>query len=244
MAFCIESYLNSLSEDILEISIIAKDLRYLPDLTRFKKLEILNCKTNRLRSLPILPKSLKKLICTDNRLISIPKLPEKLNVLNCSHNLLYNLPNLPKNLQLLQCSYNLLSVLPMLPKGLKELYCCNNDLIFIPNFPNRLQHISCHSNELITIPIIPSSIYYIYIHYRNNPIYSIIHNDNFDIVKRNIIIINNFRHLYYCLKFKAQFRKYLWERIREPKIVKKYDPNYLIEHLGDNADLDEVLNEW
>ena len=264
MAFCIESYLNSLSEDILEINIIDKELRYLPDLTRFKKLEILNCRANRLKSLPTLPKSLKKLICTDNRLLYLPKLPEKLdtlncaqnvlnylpklpeklNTLNCAQNVLNYLPELPEKLQALSCSYNFLSVLPMLPKGLKNLYCHNNDLIFIPNFPDSLRHISCHSNELITIPIIPNFIYSMFIYYRNNPIYNIVNNDNFDIVRRNIIIINNFRHLYYCIKFRAQFRKYLWERVREPKIVKKYDPNYLIEHLGDDADLDEVLNEW
>lgn len=244
MAFCIESYLNSLYEDILEINIIDKDLRYLPDLTRFKKLEILNCRINRLRYLPALPKSLKRLNCTDNRLINLPELPEKLYELHCSHNLLNTLPNLPKGLKTLNCSHNLLSVLPILPESLKNLYCCSNDLIFIPNFPNSLQHISCHSNELITIPIIPNFIYSMFIYYRNNPIYNIVNNDNFDIVKKNIIIINNFRHLYYCIKFRTQFRKYLWERVREPKIVKKYDPNYLIEHLGDDADLDEVLNEW
>jgi Leucine-rich repeat (LRR) protein len=244
MAFCVESYLASLPEDILEINIIDKDLRYLPDLTRFKKLEILNCRINRLKSLPKLPKSLKQLICANNRLTSIPELPENLNTLNCSQNLLKYLPNLPKNLQILNCSFNLISVLPILPKSLKNLSCYNNDLIFIPNLPDDLRHISCHSNELINIPILPNSIYYMYINYKNNPIYDIIHNDNFDIVKRNIIIINKFRHLYYCIKFRDQFRKLLWEKIREPKIVKKYGPNYLIKHLGDDADLDKVLDEW
>ena len=246
MEFFIKSYLNSLPENTLEIFIADKNLRYLPDLSRFKKLETLNCRSNRLKSLPKLPKSLKELICVDNRLTSIPELPENLNTLSCTHNLLKHLPDLPKKLQVLQCSYNLLSVLPILPNSLKNLYCHNNDLIFIPNLPNGLYYISCHNNELINIPILPNSIYSMYILYKNNPIYKIINNDNFDIVKRNIITINNFRYLYYCIKFRDQFRKYLWERVREPKIIKKYDPNYLIEHLGadTDADLDKVLDEW
>ena len=64
--------------------------------------------------------------------------------------------------------------------------------------------------------------------------------------KKNILTINNFRYLFYCLKFKNQFRKYLWEKIRESKIIKKYSPNYLIENLIENfnEDLDKVLNDW
>ena len=77
-------------------------------------------------------------------------------------------------------------------------------------------------------------------------------NDNIHIVRKNIDIINNFRHLYYCIKYKAQFRKHLWEKVREPKIIKRYHPSYLIECLVDNedadanedADLDKVLEEW
>ena len=43
------------------------------------------------------------------------------------------------------------------------------------------------------------------------------------------------------VKFKKQFRKWLWEKVREPKIMKKYHPNYLIElieKLGDEDDFD------
>jgi len=54
----------------------------------------------------------------------------------------------------------------------------------------------------------------------------------------------NFRHLYYCLKFKKQLRKWLWEKVREPKIEKLYNPSYLIENLGDGDNLDEVLKNW
>jgi hypothetical protein len=51
--------------------------------------------------------------------------------------------------------------------------------------------------------------------------------------------------LYYCLKYKKQFRHWLWVRIREPKIREAFHPRYLIEKLPDEeTDLDEVLDHW
>jgi len=77
----------------------------------------------------------------------------------------------------------------------------------------------------------------------NNPIYKIVNSNTLFQIKQNIQILNNFRDLYYCLKFKKQFRKWLWEKVREPIVKKLYNPNYLIENLGDD-DLDTVLNNW
>ena len=56
--------------------------------------------------------------------------------------------------------------------------------------------------------------------------------------------VNNFRHLWYCLQYKKQFRKWLWEKVREPKIKKLYDPKYLVENLKYDDDLDTVLDNW
>ena len=64
-------------------------------------------------------------------------------------------------------------------------------------------------------------------------------------VKKNIKIIYNFCYLFYSLKFKHQFRKWLWERVRLPKIEKFYHPDNLIGYLKDEeTNLDEVLIEW
>jgi hypothetical protein len=62
--------------------------------------------------------------------------------------------------------------------------------------------------------------------------------------KKNIEKFNNFRHLYYSLKFKKQFRKFLWEKVREPKVMKKYHPRYLIENLREDTDLEVFLDNW
>ena len=68
--------------------------------------------------------------------------------------------------------------------------------------------------------------------------------DSLDQIKKNIQELNNRRHLDYCLQFKKQFRKWLWEKVREPRIQELYHPNYLIEKLGDENDLDAVVDNW
>jgi hypothetical protein len=50
--------------------------------------------------------------------------------------------------------------------------------------------------------------------------------------------------LYYCLKFKKQLRKWLWEKVREQNAKNLYNPNYLIENLGDEDDLNTFLDNW
>ena len=59
-----------------------------------------------------------------------------------------------------------------------------------------------------------------------------------------IQILYKFKHLYYCIKFKTQFKKWLWELVREPKIILKYHPSYLEKHLTDEASIDKVLEQW
>ena len=63
-----------------------------------------------------------------------------------------------------------------------------------------------------------------------------------DLCKKQIQTLNNFRHLYWCLKFKRQFKKWLWEKIREPKIIKQNHPSYLFEKLREDTDLHEFLD--
>ena len=80
--------------------------------------------------------------------------------------------------------------------------------------------------------------------YHDNPIFEIVNSNSLIKIKQHIQILNNFRHLYYCVKFKTHFRKWLWEKVRLPNAMKLYNPNYLIENLGDEDDLDTVLDNW
>jgi Leucine-rich repeat (LRR) protein len=250
MTTTIETYLNSLSEYILTLSIDSRGITSLPDLTRFKNLKELYCSDNQLINLPSnLPQGLEILYCSKNKLTSLPNLNrfKNLKELYCSINKLTNLPNnLPQGLEKLHCSNNELTSLPTtLPQNLKELNCSNNRLSSLPiSLPQTIQILYCFDNKLIYLPTLPKEIVYFY--YPNNPICNILDIDNNSLikVKQNIKIVNNFRYLYYCLQFKKQLRKWLWEKVREKQIVKRYHPNYLLENLKKNTDLDEFLNNW
>jgi Leucine-rich repeat (LRR) protein len=222
MTTAIEIYLNSLSEDILTLDISYMDIKYFPDLTRFKNLQELYCYDNELTSLPTLPQNLEKIYCENNQLTSLPTLPENLKELNCSMNYLTSIPSLPQNLKELYCHNNRLTSLPTLPQNLKELDCDYNQLNLLPTLPQNLKKLNCSIN----------------------PIYEIVNSNSLFQIKQNIQLLNNFRHLWYCLKFKKQLRKWLWEKVREPSAKKLYNPKYLIENLGDKDDLDEVLKNW
>jgi len=167
-------------------------------------------------------KNLRRLNCSDNRLTSLPPLPENLKELFCYHNKLCSLPPLPENLSRLSCYDNKLTSLPPLPEKLEELVCYHNKLTSLPPLPEKLEYLCCF----------------------NNPISEIINGNNTSEIKKQIQILNNFRHLHYSLKFKKQFRHLLWVKIREPKIMKKYHPDYLIENLHEDTDLDAFLDNW
>jgi Leucine-rich repeat (LRR) protein len=236
MNFNIEYYLNSLPEDIKEIDVSYKNLTYLPDLSRFKNLERLCCDYNRLTSLPKLNKNLKRLYCCDNQLTSLPPLNEKLQMLSCSSNQLTMLPVLNKNLKRLYCFNNQLTSLPVLNKKLQNLSCSNNKLTSLPTLNEKLQGLDCSYNLLTSLPNLNKELGNIFCY--NNPIAEIIYISQFSIMKKNIKILNNFRYLYFCLKYK----KRLWE-IRKSIIMKKYHPNYLM-NLTEDDDLDEILETW
>ena len=154
------------------------------------------------------------------------------------------LPALPQNLKELYCSNNQLTLLPALPQNLTILDCSDNQLTLLPALPQNLTILHCSDNRLNLLPYLPQNLKNL--HYNNNPIHKIVNdiNNSFIQIKKSMRILNNVCHLCYCLQFKKQFRKWLWEKVREPNVMKRYSPNYLIENLGDEDDLDTVLNNW
>uniref|UniRef100_A0A6C0H7H3 Leucine-rich repeat protein n=1 Tax=viral metagenome TaxID=1070528 RepID=A0A6C0H7H3_9ZZZZ len=216
MEFNIEEYLNSLPDDVGTIDVSYKDLKYLPDLSRFKNLTILCCNNNQLISLPVLNENLTHFDCSYNKITSLPVLNKNLIKLYCANNELVSLPVLNENLMELYCDENKLRSLPVLNKQLELLYCANNELTSLPVLNEKLKYCYCS----------------------NNPIYHIIRHDILNILKKNIKIWNNFRYLYYCLKYKER----LW-KIRERIIKKIYHPSYLYK-LTEDDDLDEKLEAW
>ena len=222
----------------------------------------LNCQLNLLTSLPDLPNTLDMLDCSENLLVRLPTLPnDKLNYLKCDFNSLTSLPELPKSLKILICSDNYLTTLPRLPDHLSMLYCDQNELTRLPKIPNRLSILHCADNQLTCLPNLPFCVMTV-IYCRDNPLLPFLSNiktfgggfvdirarmknldlDSFISVTNKF---NRFKHLFYCIKFKTQFRKWLWEKVREPKCMDKYHPQYLLTHLQDeNQELDMVLHSW
>ena len=157
---------------------------------------------------------------------------------------LNSLPPLNENLKNLYCSYNELTSLPSLNKKLKKkLYCDRNPLTLFPPLNNELKYLLWKTYLIydLLILIIDFELE-IQIEHDDCEL-DIIENDFKEQLNEILNIINKFRHLYYSLKFKKNFIKWLWKS-REKQIMEKYHPNHLLENLDENTDLDEFLNNW
>jgi len=180
----------------------------------------------------------------------LPPLNKNLNELVCHMNLLTKLPPLNKNLQLLWCPHNKLTKLSPLNKNLRELYCEDNQLTDLPFLNKNLEKIRIFKNPINDVLDFIDE----YDNYDEND--DVLHDPNIKIIRRRKIntintkikILNNFRYLFYSLKFKKQFRYWLWKIVREPKIIRGNHPdnlsNYLNENLNEEHDLEEVLENW
>lgn len=239
--FLCKLYLNSLPDDIEEIDVSNRNLTILPSLTRFRNLKRLYCNNNRLTVLPSLNENLEIIWCQYNKLTILPPLNENLKELHCNNNLLTSLPHLNENLEILWCADNLLITLPSFNINLHCVYCHRNNLMYLPSLNNNLQTLWCKRNRLTYLPLLNNNLSIVY---DNNPICEIINGDKINIINTEIQILTQFRSLYYSLKFKKQFRDWLWIKVIEPKIIKKYHPSYLIDNLHEDTNLDELLNNW
>jgi len=125
----------------------------------------------------------------------------------------------------------------------------------LPPLPSNLKIMYCYNNELSCLPLLPSALEIFY--FNNNPILdyyikpdeSLSMTDYITQLRNQIEIINQFRELFYALKYKKQFQYLLWVRIREPKIRNKYHPSNLMAMLEGKEEstldeLDELLEKW
>lgn len=270
-----EEYFANLSDD--EEYLYGEDYRYklhsIPDLSYFRNLrqiycsfncltqlpplppalEVLECKNNQITVLPPLPSTLSILMCECNELTNLPELPISLTYLSCSHNKITLLPELPPYLEYLNCAYNQVIKLPRLPLELKRIVCCNNELTELPFLPPMLHQLICCFNKITCLPEISMVINILYISKNQLPYWLQIEGDR--TAENNVNMTNavnrtyRFKELYYILKFKRQFRAWLWEKVREPKIRQKYHPDNLLKMLEGREEmtldeLDELHENW
>jgi Leucine-rich repeat (LRR) protein len=229
--FDVYTYLNSLSEDVEIIDLSNENLTSLPDLSRFYNLQELYIYCNRIKQIHSLPSTLRVFSCRRNYLTLLPPLPPNLEFFNCTVNQLTSLPALPLSLHTLYCNNNNLTSLPQLPPNLKIMHCWENQLTSMPCLPPTMLSLHCNHNRLYSFYYVPENLELIFDH---NPIYDAI---SFPDQYHNLLwykeirVLNQFKHLYYSLKFKKQFRDWLWVKVRELRIREKYNPSYLLENV-------------
>jgi len=190
-------------------------IQHVPDLSRFTKLKTFRLiHTYRVTTLPVLPDSLERLECYGNALTQLPKLPKNLKSLYCWHNNLSELPSpLPENLEVLCCGRNPIDSLPILPES---LYCFD-----------------AQGNKYNS---------YIKLLFGNNISFISLHNvEELQTIKNKIKVFHNCKYIIYSFKCRKQFRKLLWEKVREPKIRRQFAPENIVDILYNEIEDDDIF---
>ena len=226
-------------------------------------LEILNCSNNNLTTLPKIPFSLKelninnnkftylnvsytnivKVMCNSNLLVNILKLPNTIEELWCCNNKLEHMPILPMNLNILICNNNNLTYLPILTGKLTKFACCYNKLHNIPKLPHSLVSLYCDNNNLFILPILPISLKSISLYNNTNIIYTNLYgyddsSNKISYINYINIILHKFKFIFYMIKFKLQFHRWLWKS-REQKIKLEMHPDNIL-----NLCYDEIYGNY
>lgn len=265
-------YFDKLPEDTQNIYFNSKKIYFVPDLSRFKNLITLSLSGCQLYGLPILPPLLENLYIQKtglnrlpnlqhnrieildamyNNLIEIPILPDTLRHLHMSHNKILNVEYLPPNLETLNLLNNRITHIKYFPQNLKLIYISNNKLKELPPISSTVEELFVSGNMLILMPEIPTSptitmqamsvlCETLGKFYTDNSIVT------FEQTIRNINVLQKFRSIYYYAKYRNRLRKWLWERIREPKIKAAYHPDKLKKCLDNvlDDDLEDVFEKW
>lgn len=239
----IHEYLDTLASDIEELDLSNRSIERLPDLFRFINLKKLNISHNKLRYFFDLPSTIEYLDCSNNNLVILHTqlfCSVRLQYLDCSNNNLERLKNyMPINLKVLICHNNSLSSIGNLNNCIRKIDCSHNNLPVLPYLPKSLYELSCNNNNLRNLTNIPHNLRLL--NCLNNPISS-----ELELFFEPALKTYKFKHLFYSLKYKKKLRQILYEKIREPKIMKQYSPNNLKIMLDNNqnVDLEELINIW
>jgi len=156
--------LNTTCSAVLTATNIYCNGVYIKNLTGiqyFNSLKYLDCSSNLLHSLPVLPDSLISLTCSGNPLYALTNLPANLQHLICSSDSLAAFPNLPGGILYLDCGGNQFTSIPVLPPSLSYLTCTYEPLTSLPTLPSTLVYLLCFNDQLTSLPAIPDSVTFI-----------------------------------------------------------------------------------
>lgn len=156
----VEEYFNSQPENIEFIFYFNKKTSFIPSLSKFTKLKIINLSFNKLKTLPDIPNTVENINIQCNEFLFIPSLPLYLVSLNIHKNKINNIGYnvLPKTLIYFNCSNNLLVCLPEMSDNLQELICDNNLLTSLPKLSVNLEILSFQNNKIGKINDLPKNL--------------------------------------------------------------------------------------
>jgi len=224
----------------------------LPPLIHTNVLKI-NCAFNQIEELPELNFCLKELLFQNNVVHKCPKLHKQISILNCSDNLLRDPPKLLCGIQHLYMDNNpLLTRLPVFVNTLQTITCINCPMItHIPSMNHttflQLYKFSADRSGVRTCNYVAPKYSNFQFQLENTPLTQIIENN--DLIRMNNVLYR-FRRAFYYAKYRVCFRRWLWERVRMPKIAEQYSPHNLmlrlnmIQNEDDDATFDELLKTW
>ena len=204
-----------LFKDQIKCLFIAEnDLETLPDLTDFKKLEILEIGNNNICDIGTLPTSLIEFCCRSNKLNCLPSIQECPNLerIDCTSNTIQEVPQYPK-LKSLICSQNrITAILSMV--NLEKLVCNYNNINYIENSA-KLKYLDCSYNKLLKLNDYDNLVDLICSH--NNltelPLY------------RHVKYLEIFNTNIKCVPYMANLQELYCEKDIVRKISKKYVEN-------------------
>lgn len=150
---------------VTELDLSNRNLKKLPDLSKYTNLKKLNISYNQLTSIDGIPNSVEELDCSSNYIFKLPEhLPPKLRILNCFLNQLVVLPiSFPVTLNWLNCCNNSIKdIVGFLPKDLKYFNCSNNYITSFSDLPDGLVYLDYSYNCLQEPPLLPVSLETIY----------------------------------------------------------------------------------
>jgi Leucine-rich repeat (LRR) protein len=152
---------------VTELDLSNRNLKKLPDLSKYINLKKLNISYNQLTSIDDIPNSIEELDCCSNYIVKLPEhLPSKLRILNCFLNELVVLPiSFPITLNWLNCSSNSIeNIVGSLPKDLKYFNCSDNYITSFSELRNGLIYFDYSYNYLLEPPILPLDLETVYVY--------------------------------------------------------------------------------
>jgi len=181
-------------------------------------IESISIEFTEINEVPPLPINLRRLYISRTSLERLPDyLPYMLYEFIVEESpRLEKLPQLPNTLSKLVCVNTSIRELPKLPEELYILYCWNNRLTRLPEIPRSLRYLRCAGNLFSDMP-------WINLLHGGGPTLSQVHINRIDIET-----VLRFREIYYAVRFREQFKRWLW-RPREREAMEEMNPIRLAE---------------